>query len=510
LGALFASLVVAATVVSANGGATAAPSARAALDPATVAESVRYLVDSYGVSEREALRRLELQHEAVRLDGVLREENAAEYGGMWLDQTSGELVVAMTDPAAADRHLKDLPDRAHVRTQAVRHSLADLTAAKDRIAAKVGAGAEAVYLPAVNERDNEVVLWERSWVAQEKIAAAEDQAVARERDAARRAVADESGTSGVSTDTSAVPSASDASGTSDVSGVPVRTKVLPKPNPLADTYPDKGACHPLACENYKPMRGGLRLDMQRDDGTWGGCTSGFNLRSTGGGHPGKAWVLTAGHCMATKTNNTPTRHNGVPVLQQHGIERNSYPYDYAALLYVDTPTRTTWLENHTGRNRVLKFCRNGGTDSNADTPCGVQETSADEHITGTHKLTEVKAGWIVCATGSGSNAVDDPKAIDSGAGEGYLVGTRCGRVLSTDVGINTDICARPGDSGGPLFSQVDHTALGILEGNQQSRHGACEPGELNNYVPIDTILTDIHNRYASLRATFSVITTPNG
>ncbi|QQQ78382.1 hypothetical protein IOD16_07950 [Saccharothrix sp. 6-C] len=483
LGALFASLVVAATVVSATGGATAAPSARAALDPAVVAESVRYLVDNYGVSEREALRRLDLQQESVRLDGVLRRENPAEYGGMWLDQTSGELVVALTDPAAANRRLAESPDRARVRTRVVRHSLADLTAAKDRLAAKVGAGADAVYLPAVDERANEVVLWEREWVAREK--ASIGAAVAREGDVARRAVADES-------------------------GVTVRTRVLPKPNPLAATYPDQGVCHPLACQDYGPMRGGLRLDMKRDDGTWGGCTAGFNLRSTGGGHPGKAWVLTAGHCMATKTNNTPTQHNGVPVLQQHGIERNAYPYDYAALLYVDTPTRETWLENHTGRNRVLKYCRNGGTDSNSDTPCGEQATSADEHITGTHALAQVKAGWVVCATGSGSNAADDPGAIDSGAGKGYLVGTRCGRVLSTDVGINTDLCARPGDSGGPLFSQVDHTALGILEGNQQSRTGACASGELNNYVPIDTILTDIQARYASLRSTFAVITTPNG
>ncbi|PSL53625.1 streptogrisin C [Saccharothrix carnea] len=494
LGALVASLVVTATALSATGGATAAPTARTTLNPAAVAESVRYLVDSYGVSEREALRRLELQNEAVRLDRVLRTENAAEYGGMWLDQTTGELVVAMTDLAAADRHLKDVPDREHVRTQPVRHSLADLTAAKNRIAAKVGAGADAVYLPAVNERDNEVVLWERSWVAGEKASAAQ------EGDAARRALADETGK----------PGGSDRSGGSGGSGVTVRAKVLPKPEPMSATYPDVGVCHPVSCVNHGPMRGGLRLDMKRDNGTWGGCTAGFNLRSTGGGHPSKAWVLTAGHCMATKTNNTPTQHNGVPVLQQHGIEKNSYPYDYAAVLYVDTPTRHTWLENHTGRNRVLKYCRNGGADSNADTPCGEQATSVDEYITGIHPLSEVKAGWVVCASGSGASSVDYPGIVDSGAGAGYLVGTRCGRVLSTDVGINTDICARPGDSGGPLFSQVDHTALGILEGSQQARHGVCYAGELNNYVPIDTILTDLNSHYAAMRAKFAVITTPNG
>ncbi|MFE2753600.1 trypsin-like serine protease [Actinosynnema sp. NPDC059335] len=481
LGALFASLVVAATALGTTGGASAAPVARTTLDPAAVAESVRYLVESYGVGEREALRRLELQQEAVRLDGVLRKENPAEYGGMWLDQTAGVLVVAMTDPAAARRHLKDLPDRAHVRTQAVRHSLADLTAAKERIAAGVGAGSDAVYLPAVNERDNEVVVWERPWVAQEKLSVAR----AQEGEAVRRALAAET-------------------------GVAVRTAVLPRPEPLSTPNVDWGFCHPLYCTNHGPMRGGLRLDMKRDNGTWGGCTAGFNLRSTGGGHPGKAWVLTAGHCMATKTNNTPTEHNGTPVLQQHGIEKNSYPYDYAALPYVDAAAANTWLESHTNRNRVLKYCRNGGADSNADTPCGQQATSVDELITGVHGLAEVKAGWVVCASGSGSSAVNYPDSVDSGAGEGYLVGTRCGRVLSTDVGINTDICARAGDSGGPLFSQVDHTALGILEGSQQSRSGACYAGELNNYVPIDTILTDLSARLASQGSTFSVITTPNG
>lgn len=93
----------------------------------------------------------------------------------------------------------------------------------------------------------------------------------------------------------------------------------------------------------------------------------------------------------------------------------------------------------------------------------------------------------MCATGWPSSAVNYPDSEDSGAG--YLVGTRCGRVLSTDVGINTDLCARPGDSGGPLYSQTDHTALGI---------------------PIETIITDLNARIASQGSTFTVITTPNG
>ncbi|CCH30925.1 putative secreted protein [Saccharothrix espanaensis DSM 44229] len=490
LGAVFASLVVvAASAVVAVTAATAAPQVHRVLDPGSVRESVEYLTDTYGVSKQEALRRLQLQDDATRLDEALSRDAGATYGGMWLDHAAGGvLVVAMTRPADADKYLKAVPDRENVRTKAVRYSLADLNAARDRIATKVGAGSDAVYLPAVSESDNQVVVWERGWVAAEKQGRVGAAAV--EADSARSAVA------------------------AEPAGL-VATRTLVKPEPMATPNVDWGFCHPLYCTNHGPMRGGLRLDMQRDaqpgqTPTWGGCTAGFNLRSTGGGFPGVPWVLTAGHCMATKTNNTPTQHNGTSVLRQHGIEKNSYPYDYAALQYVDTATATTWLGSHTGRNRVLKYCRNGGADSNADTPCGEQATTADEFITGTHALAEIKAGWVVCATGSGSNVVNYPASHDSGAGTGYLVGTRCGRVLSTDVGINTDLCARPGDSGGPLFSQVDHTALGILEGSQQSRGGACWAGELNNYVPIETIITDLNQRIAGQGTVFSVITTPNG
>jgi streptogrisin C len=482
LGALVVSVLVVATAVGSPAVAATVPSFHTGLDPASTRESVRYLVETYKVNEQEALRRLELQNDAVKLDQLLSRDRGVEYGGMWLDQDKGQLVVAMTRPAAADPYLKAMPDGANVRTQQVQHSLRELTAVKDRVAAKVGAGPDAVYLPSVNEAENRVELWERAWVAQEKTATRAAGNV--EANAAREAAAAEPGL--------------------------VVSRVLPKPNPQSTPNVDLGFCHPLYCTDHGPMRGGLRLDMKRDDGTWGGCTSGFNLRSSGGGFPGWAWVLTAGHCMRTKTNNTPTQHNGNDVLNQHGIEKSSYPYDYAALGYVDNAAATKWLEGQTGRNHVLKYCRNGGLDSDSDTPCGPQATSQDEEITGTHTLAEIKAGFVVCATGSASSAVNYPDSVDSGAGAGYLVGTRCGRVLSTDVGINTDVCSRPGDSGGPLFSQVDHTALGILEGNQQSRSGPCQTGELNNYAPIDTITTDLSARIASQGSTFAVITTPNG
>ncbi|MFI0798782.1 streptogrisin C [Amycolatopsis lurida] len=481
LGALAVSVLAAATALGSPASADTVRSFHTSLDPASVRESMRYLVENYGVSEQEALRRLELQTDSLKLDELLRRDRGTEYGGMWLDQDKGQLVVAMTKPSAAEPYLRAMPVRSAVRTQQVQHSLQQLTAAKERVAAKVGAGPEAVYLPSVSESENRVVLWEREWVAQEKAA---KRTASAETNSAGQATAAESGM--------------------------VVSRVLKNPNALSTANVDLGFCHPLYCTNYGPMRGGIRLDMKRDNGTWGGCTSGFNLRSTGGGFSGKGWVLTAGHCMRTKTNNTPTQHNGNDVLQQHGIEKSSYPYDYAALPYVNDAAATQWLEGQTGRNRVLKYCRNGGMDSNGDTPCGAQATSVDEYITSARKLADIKAGYVVCASGTASSAVNYPDSVDSGAGAGYLVGTRCGRVLSTDVGINTDLCARPGDSGGPLFSQADHAALGILVGNQQSRSGPCQAGELNNYAPIETITTDLSERIAGQGSKFAVITTPNG
>ncbi|SDL96723.1 streptogrisin C [Lentzea albidocapillata subsp. violacea] len=474
LGAVAASLLFASTVTAAP--ATAGPTLRTTIDPSSVKESIDYLVQTYRVTEREALRRLELQNDAAKLEATLRKEAAGEYGGMWLDQQTGELVVAMTKPAAAQRQIAAMPDRANVEVRTVKHSLASLKSAHDRISRQVGAGAESVYLPAISTTENRVVVWERAWLRENKVGAAA-QAEIR---------------------------------TFDADPGMVSARVLREPTPYSADPVDWGFCHPLYCTNYGPMRGGLRLDMRRDNGTTGGCTSGFNLRTTGGAFPGVPWVLTAGHCMSTKTNDVPTQHNRQVVLNQHGIEKNFYPYDYAAVRYVDAATATTWLEGQTNRNTVLKYCRNGGLDSNGDTPCGPQVTSQNQEITSVTPLSGILTGAIVCASGSGSSAVNYPDSFDSGAGEGYLVGTRCGRVLSTDVGINTDVCARNGDSGGPLFSQVTKAGLGILNGSQQARSGACQLGELNNYAPLSTILEDLSARQASGGSVFNVITTPQG
>lgn len=506
--ALVAAVAVAVPANVLNGSATLAhaPEFGARIDPNEVRESLAYLMRTFGVTEAEALRRLELQSAAQKLDARLRRERSDVYGGMALDQENGgALVVSMTDPAAANPYLAALPNPGHVRMKRVSTSVAQLEEVAKRLSTKVQAGRDAIFLPAVDEDANQVVLWERPWVKDAKragnwAAGPSGSATASRTSAQERgdAVAKEAATA----DAAAV-----------AEGKVVVRKTAVRPQPLYSPYVNLGYCHPLYCNVlYGPMRGGLRLDIKRDNGSWGGCTAGFNVRSHGGAYPNFTWVLTAGHCVVGKSNTTNIQHNGYNVLRRHrNLEFNSFPYDYALMPYIDGPASQMWLENHSGRNRVLKYCRNGGMDSNADTPCGTQATSTDVNLTGTHSLAEIKAGWVVCASGSASSAVNYPDSHDSGAGAGYLVGTRCGKVTSTDLAINTDICARAGDSGGPLFSQVDKTAYGILEGSLQRRTGPCYAGERNNYIPISTILRDV-NKPGSLNggSTFGLILSSSG
>lgn len=512
---------------------------QATIDPSTVRASMEYLVSTYHISDAEALRRLQLQLDSARLDAKLTAEQPDTYGGMWLDQDHGGVLnVAMTSPSAARPYLDRLADK-HTTTVAVAHSLASLTASQNRIAQRVSAGADAIYLPQVDVVNNRVVLLERSWVRQAKLdgtwdavslrSKASQKALAGGKPAARAntSAAGGSGAADDSTSTSSDPAArlrqvSTEVGAADAAAatedVPVVRQTMQQPHQLYTPYVDWGYCHPLYCSpGYGGMRGGLRLDVQRDDGSWGGCTSGFNVRTTGSTWGGWAWVLTAGHCVVGKTNQHHIQHNGYDVLLQHGVERNAYPYDYAALPFVDGNTATTWLESQVNHNLVMTYCRNGGWDSDASTPCGDQATSNNTPIRGIHSYDEVQRsgiGWVVCASGSASSTANYPDSWPSGNNDGYLVGTRCGVITGVDGGFQTDICARPGDSGGSLFSQIDNTAYGILEGSMESRSGACYAGEKNNYASISVILWDINSGYQSIQynynTTMNLILSSNG
>jgi streptogrisin C len=448
------------------------------LDPAQVAGSIAYLRGAYGVSQAEALRRLSLQAYAEKLDGALQQQAPGSYAGLWLDQKAGgRLVVAATSPAGVAGVLKGAPDRGHVGVRRVRHTLADLRALRDRLTAQFGAGPDAVLIPQVAVDSNQVVVWKRDWVAQGF--------TAQSRTALDKAVAESGGT--------------------------VAVRPMIRPNPLS-TKDDYHTCFALYCTGYGAMRGGLRLDIQRDNGTFGGCTSGFNARARGGQYAGQGFVLTAGHCVAsgTHTHLDYGEHQHAQILQEvPALAVNAFPRDYAFLRYTDQRTQRKWLDWTAYHNLVLAYCRNGSPDSTRTCRDGDYGNDHKFRITGVTPLDQVVVGSVVCASGAGASDKTFTDVYDSGAGENYLPGTRCGVVDQVEGDtIDTNLCARRGDSGGPLFSEVSSTGLGILEGNLENvdRSGPCVTGERNNYISLSRILGWVNASPGAAGSTFEIIT----
>jgi streptogrisin C len=181
--------------------------------------------------------------------------------------------------------------------------------------------------------------------------------------------------------------------------------------------------------------------------------------------------------------------------------------------YADQATADVWLNSTEDHNLVLEWCRNGDMDTNWNTPCalGSDGRTGRIHITNMSTPADVHDNWVVCASGAAASSLDYTDAVDSGAGQGYRPGTRCGVVTGQSNGmIDTDLCARAGDSGGPLFDEVTNSAIGILEGNTQDRYGKCLAGESNNYVPLSTIFGAVNGTAAARGSTFEVITTTKG
>ncbi|MEV4843116.1 trypsin-like peptidase domain-containing protein [Micromonospora matsumotoense] len=441
-----------------TGGRVAAPAAprpapvvtRPATQVAQAAPaSVSYLSDRYRVAPGEAARRLALQELSAPLADTLAARFPGSYAGMWLDQAGGGvLTIAATDPAPVTEAVAGLPDARHVTVVPVRHSRRDLDAAAARLAGTLGVTAGRDVL--VDERANEVLVLTGDAVP---------------ADDARLA------------------------GTLGAAGVPVRARAR-----LDDSAIPK-ACDPRYCAKA-PMRGGIRLDVPRDDGTVGGCTTGFNVRAKSGQY----YVLTAGHCVVggrhQRVDDTWHQFLGpkVPV----GLEstnpvlaENAFPNDYAVLPYAKGATTRWAYPRRTVGNApslVNYWCV-------ADNPACASKGSRDVPITGVTPYGAVQAGWVVCATGSAYTPKAGEQYVDSGAGAGYLPGTRCGEVIGkASGGIDVRVCARPGDSGGPLFTESDGRALGILNNGDPGEGPCTNPDEKNTYAPVSVILDRVNGR----------------
>lgn len=125
--------------------------------PAQVAASVQYLRDEYGVSDAEALRRLELQRDAPRIERLLASRFPAEYAGMWLDQDhGGVLVVLATRPELLRAWVARLPQAGFIRVVPATYPLRDLRALAARVQRHLSVGNATAD---VDEPGNQVAVW---------------------------------------------------------------------------------------------------------------------------------------------------------------------------------------------------------------------------------------------------------------------------------------------------------------------------------------------------------------
>jgi len=233
------------------------------------------------------------------------------------------------------------------------------------------------------------------------------------------------------------------------------------------------SCRAFLCTAGPPMRGGYRLDVTRDAGVRGPCTNGFNLRNQANG---VLYTLTAGHCVrgARHAKVDYSFHHNVSVGYEQsasGLVNHVFPTDYAAMPYTSSPGAARWLPRN--RNEVSSICVPG--ESTAACRNGAIA------LTGVMRYEDMRSGQVVCHTGS----------TEAGyGGAGWSPGTRCGVINGWDAsGIRTNTCGRPGDSGSPLFSEVNRKAYGILHGGTVTQ-GKCRTGrEVSTFSPISKILT---------------------
>jgi hypothetical protein len=212
-----------------------------------------------------------------------------------------------------------------------------------------------------------------------------------------------------------------------------------------------------------PMKGGYRLELPRDNGTYAGCTNGFNIK--GSNH--FRYTLTAGHCVLGGQHDDGldySSHNGIPVGYETWMTKGSYPKDYTLMPFQGDARKRFWLPSKATENQVRSICAPGNRPRRCSTK--------DFGITGFWNWEHIQLGWVVCGTGAGDK--------DTGGGTGATPGTRCGEITDKDSagrwngGLTTNTCARNGSSGGPLYNQVDNKAYGILSGGTP-RSGPC-PG----------------------------------
>jgi streptogrisin C len=222
-------------------------------------------------------------------------------------------------------------------------------------------------------------------------------------------------------------------------------------NPNSCTPPKSSGCDGTNCT--PPFRAGLNLDLWTDTSTStvfeGRCTSGFNVVGSNG------WVYstTAGHCFAGAVNADSNNGHWVGYWPTTaGYWYDSYPDDYTIAPFVvqgGVNYGVYWF-NGQPKNRLY-------TAGNASFP-----------ITGMHTYAQIANGWVVCV-------------------HGEFTGDTCGQVTGKDGGIVTNVCQHHGDSGAPLYSQIDNTAYGLSNWDTTT-DDTCPAGYQSHFTPISNVI----------------------
>lgn len=193
----------------------------------------------------------------------------------------------------------------------------------------------------------------------------------------------------------------------------------------------------------KRSKGEFRLFAEGGDAIFAGnsrCSLGFNVVTEDGG-PG---FLTAGHC-GVAADQWSEEAGGAPIAT---VEDAVFPGDgdFALLTYDDAATEAVSAVD-LGDGRLFEIT-------------GVEEAAIGEQVFRMGSTTGLFDGQVV--------------GLD--ATVNYAEGTVTGLIQTT-------VCAEPGDSGGPLFTE-DGAAIGLTSGGS----GDCTTGGETFFQPVTTAL----------------------
>ncbi|MCP9210250.1 S1 family peptidase [Streptomyces sp. NEAU-Y11] len=193
-------------------------------------------------------------------------------------------------------------------------------------------------------------------------------------------------------------------------------------------------------------KGQFKPFAEGGDAIFGGgsrCSLGFNV-TTDSGAPG---FITAGHCGVAAQEWSDSQ-NGAPI---GTVQDATFPGDgdFALVTY---------------------------DDPNTEAPSTVN--TGDGNTVNIAKAADATVGQQVTRMGS-TTGLNDGSVTGLDATVNYPEGTVSGL-------IQTDVCAEPGDSGGPLFSQ-DGSAIGLTSGGS----GDCTSGGETFFQPVTTALTAV-------------------